>query len=53
MDLFFNLHIHCAKVAIKESPSKNGTDYERMIHGVVKKCYINDKPFNTQKEKEY
>ena len=32
--------------------SVSGYNYEKKIHNVVKNCYINDKPFNTQKEDE-
>jgi len=32
--------------------SVSGNNYEKKIHGVVKNCNINGKPFNTQKEEE-
>ena len=32
--------------------SISGNNYEKSIHAVVTKCYLNDKPFNTQKEEE-
>jgi hypothetical protein len=32
--------------------SVEGSKYEKTIHNLIKHCYINNKPFNTQKEDE-
>ena len=32
--------------------SVSGNNYEKTIHNMCKKCYINHKPFNTQKDEE-
>ena len=32
--------------------SVSGNNYEKEIYNITKKCYINNKPFNTQKEEE-
>jgi hypothetical protein len=32
--------------------SVEGSKYEKKIHNVIKHCYINNKPFNTQRENE-
>lgn len=32
--------------------SISGSHYEKMVHGIVKRCKINNKPFNTQKPSE-
>ena len=32
--------------------SVSGNNYEKKIHNIIKNCYINNKLFNIQKEKE-
>lgn len=47
-----NIGLEYLKISKGSQCSVSGYNYEKTIHNICKKCYINNKSFNTQKEED-